>query len=64
VECKKKENLKSCNCSFDCEKKGVCCECVKYHREKHELPGCYFSSKEEKTGDRSIKNYFKSHLGK
>ncbi|MBT4870904.1 MAG: hypothetical protein HON47_04980 [Candidatus Diapherotrites archaeon] len=59
MECKKETNLKNCNCSYNCEKKGICCECIKYHRERGELPACYFSNEEEKNYDRSIKNYFK-----
>ncbi len=58
MECQKVENLKDCPCTYpDCERKGICCECIKYHREKKELPACYFSSKKEKTYNRSIK-YF------
>jgi hypothetical protein len=60
--CKNKNiNLKNCNCSYStCSKKGVCCECIKYHRENKELPACYFDSTTEKTFDRSIKNYIKN----
>lgn len=64
MECRKEKNLKECNCTFECEKKGLCCECVAYHRARKELPACYFSKKEEASGDRSIKNYFSSHSGK
>lgn len=59
MNCKKEENLKNCNCSYPCEKKGVCCECIAYHRKRKELPACYFDQKTEKTYDRSIENYFK-----
>lgn len=54
MECKKERNMQMCTCSFSCSKKGVCCDCVKYHRGKDELPGCYFSKETERTGDRSI----------
>jgi hypothetical protein len=57
MECKKEQNLKNCNCSYDCKKKGICCECIKYHREHNELPACYFDSTTEKTYDRSVKAY-------
>jgi len=60
MECKQKKNLKNCDCTFDCEKKGICCECVAYHRERNELPACYFSKEVELTGDRSIKNFISS----
>lgn len=58
MECNKEKNLDICNCSYPgCSKKGVCCECVKYHREMGELPACYFDDKDEKTYDRSIANF-------
>jgi hypothetical protein len=61
MECKKENNLKDCNCTYPgCPKKGMCCECIKYHREKGQLPACYFDGKNEKTFDRSIENYLKT----
>lgn len=59
MECKQKQNVKNCNCSYDCEKKGICCECVAYHRARKELPACYFTKEKEKSYDRSIENYCK-----
>ncbi|MCL2704641.1 MAG: DUF6485 family protein [Spirochaetaceae bacterium] len=36
-------NLKKCNCSYSgCSRKGICCECLSYHRSQKELPACYF----------------------
>jgi hypothetical protein len=56
-----KQNLVSCSCSYDpCSRKGLCCECVMYHRKKGELPGCFFTSEEEKTYDRSIENFIRT----
>ncbi|MFC1598420.1 DUF6485 family protein [Patescibacteria group bacterium] len=57
MDCQKEKNLKFCNCSYPCEKKGVCCQCLAYHRDRNELPACYFSKEKEKTYDRSIDNY-------
>ncbi len=54
MDCKKEQNLKNCACTYDCPRKGLCCECIKHHREKNELPACYFSKDQEKTYDRSI----------
>jgi len=51
------KNLKNCTCTYNCSKKGNCCACISYHREKRELPGCFFSAKAEKTYNRSI-DYF------
>ncbi|MFA5357697.1 MAG: DUF6485 family protein [archaeon] len=59
MKCRQKTNLKNCNCSFECERKGICCECISYHRERGELPACYFSKESEKSGDRSIKKFLK-----
>ncbi|HTX87257.1 MAG TPA: hypothetical protein VMC41_04315 [Candidatus Nanoarchaeia archaeon] len=58
MECQKKINLASCPCTYEpCGRKGRCCECLNYHRERLELPACYFSPNKERTYDRSIKNY-------
>jgi len=58
MECSKESNLSHCNCSYEpCSRKGVCCECVAYHRRCGELPACYFDSQAEKTYNRSIE-YF------
>ncbi len=62
MECKKDQNMGFCNCSYSsCSKKGICCECIKYHRDRGELPACYFSNEEEKTYDRSIENFIRSY---
>lgn len=63
MECRKKENLKGCNCTYPCDKKGVCCICVKYHRERKELPACYFTDESEKTYDRSVRHYIEFREG-
>ena len=59
LECKKKQNKTICNCSYSCDKKGMCCECVYYHRKQGELPACYFPNHVERTYDRSIENFIK-----
>jgi len=49
MECKEQENLKNCPCTYpDCPRKGICCECIKYHWQKGELPACFFSPEAEK----------------
>lgn len=56
-----KQNLANCNCSYNpCEKKGICCECILYHRKRNELPACYFSDSAERTYDRSATNFLKT----
>jgi len=58
MECKKEENIKDCPCTYPgCERKGICCECIKYHWGRGELPACFFSKEVEKTYDRSIKKF-------
>lgn len=57
MECKKEINLKDCPCTYNCEKKGICCLCIREHRKNNELPACYFSKEAEKTYDRSIKKF-------
>lgn len=48
-KCKKEENLKNCPCTYPgCSRKGICCECIKHHRENKELPACYFSKEIKK----------------
>ena len=35
------ENKKDCPCTYEpCDKKGICCECIAYHRRRGELPAC------------------------
>jgi len=58
MNCKQKENLESCPCTYpDCSRKGICCECIKYHIKKKQLPACCFPTKIETTFDRSIKKF-------
>lgn len=57
MECKKDINKNHCNCTYPCSKKGLCCECIAYHRASGELPACYFPASAEKTYDRSIEYY-------
>ena len=61
MDCRKEENSAKCNCSYPCDKKGLCCECVEYHRVRGELPACYFPDEVEKTYDRSIERFIQIH---
>jgi len=58
-ECTKERNAKHCNCTYPCERKGVCCECLTYHRRMGELPACYFPADVEAGYDRSIENFIR-----
>lgn len=58
MECKQPENVKNCPCTYPgCDKKGLCCECLKHHLENRELPACCFPPEVEKTYDRSIERF-------
>lgn len=61
MECKRDDNMESCNCTYPCDKKGMCCECIAYHRSRGELPACYFDEEAEKTYDRSIEYFVSLH---
>ena len=55
-------NMQHCNCTYTaCDKKGLCCECVAYHRSRGELPACYFTDAQERTYDRSIAYFVRTH---
>jgi len=57
--CNIEKNKKNCNCSYPCSKKGVCCECISYHRRNGELPACYFPDDIESGYNRSIENFIR-----
>jgi len=58
MECQKERNLKDCTCSYaSCNKKGICCECLRYHLKSRQLPGCCFSAEAERTYDRSFEHF-------
>jgi len=53
----KKRNMSYCNCTYSCNRHGLCCECLHYHRQMGELPACYFSKEAERSYDRSVERY-------
>ena len=58
MECRKERNLKDCNCTYKgCARKGICCECVRYHRQRGELPACFFGKEAEASYDRSFEKF-------
>jgi len=57
VECKIEENKGKCNCTYPCSKKGMCCECLRYHLSMRQLPACCFPDDVEKTYDRSFERF-------
>ncbi len=60
----KQKNIDQCNCSYPgCSRKGLCCECVHYHRRMNQLPGCFFPKDGEATWDRSYTHFARLYSG-
>ena len=58
MECQQTVNLENCNCSYEpCSRKGICCDCLRYHLKNRQLPGCCFPHDAEKTFDRSFAHF-------
>jgi len=58
MECKKEKNLETCLCTYySCSRKGLCCDCIRYHLKSRQLPGCCFSTEAESTYDRSFEHF-------
>jgi len=54
------KNKSICNCTYEpCSRKGLCCECVAYHRRSGQLPACFFPDDVEKSFDRSFARFVK-----
>ena len=57
MECISDKSLKHCTCTYTaCDKRGNCCKCVTYHKDRGEIPGCLFSTDAERSYDRSLAN--------
>ena len=56
-----KNDLQNCTCTYNCDKRGNCCECVAYHRKSGQVPGCFFSKEGEATYDRSVAALARDH---
>ena len=62
MECNKAVNLQRCNCTYEpCSRKGICCECIAYHRSANQLPACFFSAAAERTYDRSFRKFIQEN---
>ncbi|MGA3051518.1 MAG: DUF6485 family protein [Chitinispirillaceae bacterium] len=61
VGCAHQKKLVECSCTYPCSRHGKCCECIVYHRDARELPGCYFTASGEKTYDRSFEAFARDH---
>ena len=57
-ECNLNKNKAICNCTYEpCAKKGICCECIIYHKRLGELPACFFPDDVERTYNRSVQKF-------
>jgi len=57
-ECNIEKNKQQCNCTYEpCSRKGICCECLRYHWRSGELPACLFPDDVERTYARSIERF-------
>ena len=46
-----------CKCTYEsCSRKGNCCQCVAFHRERGEATGCMFTPDGERSYDRTLKS--------
>ena len=58
MDCRREKNTTVCTCTYEpCSRKGICCECIAYHRQNGEVPGCLFPPEVEKTYDRSAARF-------
>lgn len=58
MECQIEDNKSRCPCTYEpCSRKGKCCECIRYHWEHGELPGCLLPPEVERTYDRSLSKF-------
>ena len=57
MECKIESNKENCFCTYPCDRKGKCCDCLKHHLGDRELPACCFPKDVEKTYDRSFEKF-------
>ncbi|MFC2091644.1 DUF6485 family protein [Elusimicrobiota bacterium] len=54
-----------CNCSYEpCSRKGICCECLIYHKRMGELPACCFPDNVERTYNRSVEKFMQVYKEK
>lgn len=55
MECISSQSSNHCTCTYTaCDKRGNCCKCVLYHRNRGEVPGCFFTPEGEQSYDRSL----------
>ena len=54
-------NLERCGCTYAaCDSRGLCCECIRSHITRRQLPGCCFPPDAEAKYDRSFEAFAKT----
>jgi len=67
TECNQEELKETCTCTYNCSRRGKCCECIQYHLKMDQLPGCVFakiSEDAEATYNRDFEHFAKLVLDK
>ncbi len=60
MACASTQSKAHCTCTYtSCSRHGNCCQCVVYHRDRGEMPGCFFTADGERSYDRSLANFRK-----
>ena len=62
--CSLEANKVNCSCTYNCKRRGKCCECVAHHRQRQQIPACFFPADVEKTYDRSFARFIQACQGK
>jgi len=58
MQCAQQSNADNCPCTYSsCERRGACCQCVAYHRDRNQMVACYFTPEVERTYDRSMRAF-------
>jgi hypothetical protein len=60
MECVSTTSRQHCTCTYTgCDKRGNCCQCIQFHRQRDEIPGCFFTPAGERSYDRSLAHFLR-----
>lgn len=63
MTCSTSSSLQHCTCTYAaCDKRGNCCKCVAFHRDRDEVPGCFFTPEGERRFDRSLPHFLRDRV--
>jgi hypothetical protein len=61
MDCAKAQNAAKCPCSnLDCERRGLCCQCLSTHLAHKTLPRCCFPAEPATPPGRSFQDFAKA----